>query len=275
MRLRERRPQAPSGAPSAAGPMIDIRGVSQTYPGRDGTDVLALDNVSISLEEGEFLALVGPSGCGKTTLLNVISGLVSNYSGQALVRGEKPRAGSPHVGYLFARDSLMPWRTIQQNAELAMELKGWDRTTRRNQAREMLTQVGLAGYEDSYPAQLSQGMRQRAAIVRTLAPRPDLVLLDEPFSALDSQTKMQLQDSFGRLWQESKATVVLITHDLGEAVGLADRVAVMTRRPGQIKGVFESDLPKPRSMFDLQSDARFHAIHDKIWQSLKEEVMVP
>lgn len=261
------------GEPFVA-PAIDIREVSQVYPSPDGSDVVVLDRVSLSLDKGQFLALVGPSGCGKTTLLNLISGLAPAQSGRVLVQGKPPQAGSPQVGYLFARDSLMPWRTIQQNAELAMELRGWDRGRREARARDMLQQVGLGGFEDVYPAQLSQGMRQRAAIVRTLAPDPDLVLLDEPFSALDAQTKMQLQDSFGRLWQSSNSTVVLITHDLGEAVGLADRVAVMTRRPGRIKAVFDDDLAKPRSMFDLQSNARFHAIYDEIWASLKDEVMV-
>ncbi len=252
--------------------LITVSGLSHRFAQPDGTALTVLDDVSLTINEGEFVAIVGPSGCGKTTLLNVMSGLEEPTTGTVSLRGGPPVAGAPGLGYLFARDTLLPWRTVLGNAELAMELRGVGKAERRERAREFLAAVGIDGFLDAYPAQLSQGMRQRAAIARTLADQPSVLFLDEPFSALDAHTKLQLQDTFAGLWQGLGSTVVLITHDLGEAIGLADRVVVFTKRPGRIKTIFEVDLPRPRSMVELQGDDRFHRTYEKLWNDLRDEV---
>lgn len=262
-----------SEGPSHATPPIEVRGVEQWFDGQDGKVVRALQPTDLHVRPGEFLAIVGPSGCGKTTLLNIIAGLVPQSRGSVLVDGKPPRAGNREVGYLFARDSLMPWRTVQANVELNMEVFGYDKDKRRHRATEMLSNVGLDGFASSYPAQLSQGMRQRVAIARTLAPLPGIVLLDEPFSALDAQTKLLLQETFSALWQNMEATVILITHDLHEAVALADRVVIFTSRPGRVKKVIDVDLPRPRSVVKLQGEPRYHELYEQAWESLRDEVI--
>ena len=251
---------------------IDVRALWHEFDLADGGTVSVLQDITLAVRRGEFIAIVGPSGCGKTTLLNLISGLEQVQSGTLSVGGHPPRMGDRDVGYLFARDALLPWRTVSANAELAMEIGGVPRAERAERATKMLSAVGLAAFTDSFPAQLSQGMRQRCAIARTLAATPQLLLLDEPFSALDAQTKLLLQDTFCTLWGELESTVVLITHDLAEAIALADRVVLMTARPGRIKRIFSVDLPRPRSVLSLQSDDRFHRIYEELWADLREEV---
>ena len=263
---------SPAPPPQAGTPSVDIRGVEQWFDGQDGKMVRALEPTDLHVDPGEFLAIVGPSGCGKTTLLNIIAGLVPQSSGTVQVDGKPPRAGNRQVGYLFARDSLMPWRTVQANVELNMEVFGYDKAKRRERAVEMLAKVGLSAFASSYPAQLSQGMRQRVAIARTLASMPSIVLLDEPFSALDAQTKLLLQETFSELWQNMEATVILITHDLHEAVALADRVVIFTSRPGRVKKVIDVDLSRPRSVVDLQAEPRYHELYEQAWESLRDEV---
>ena len=260
--------------PKAASPnSVDVRGVGQLFTGGDGRPVRALEPTDLQVATGEFLAIVGPSGCGKTTLLNIIAGLVTQTTGTVVVNGRPPKAGNREVGYLFARDSLMPWRTVLSNAELTMEVLGVERKERKRRAMEMLDNVGLSASASSYPAQLSQGMRQRVAIARTLAPLPSIVLLDEPFSALDAQTKLLLQETFSELWQTMSATVILITHDLHEAVALADRVVIFTSRPGRVKKILNVDLPRPRSVVNLQGEERYHQLYEEAWASLRDEVI--
>ncbi|HET9692623.1 MAG TPA: ABC transporter ATP-binding protein [Acidimicrobiales bacterium] len=266
------RPAAPA-RPAAGDAVVKVHGLDHAFDGPDGQPAPVLRGIDLDVADGEFLAVVGPSGCGKTTLLNLISGLEARQGGTVEVRGAPPRVGNRDVGYLFARDALLPWRTVLENAELAMEVGGRNRAERRAVATRLLDQVGLGSHLHSYPAQLSQGMRQRVAIARTLAPRPGLLMLDEPFSALDAQTKILLQDAFAALWAELGSTVVLITHDLSEAIGLADRVVVMTARPGRIKRVFDIDLPRPRSLVNLQSDPHYHRIYQQVWDELREEVL--
>ncbi|MFC0080980.1 ABC transporter ATP-binding protein [Aciditerrimonas ferrireducens] len=251
---------------------IEVRGLSHAFERPDGSSLEVLRHVDVSVPRGRFVAIVGPSGCGKTTLLNLVAGIEEVQSGSVAVSGEVPRCGNQRVGYLFARDALLPWRTVLGNTELAMELAGVGKVERRARAMALLEEVGLAEMANAYPAQLSQGMRQRVAIARTLAPHPELVLLDEPFSALDAQTKLLLQDAFCRLWGRLGATVVLITHDLGEAVALGDQVVLMTSRPGRIKRVFDVALPRPRSIVDLPSEPEYHRIVQELWAELREEV---
>lgn len=238
---------------------------------REG-NAAALDDVSLTVGEGELVAIVGPSGCGKTTLLNLLAGLEQCQSGSVQVDGRAPRVGDPRVGYMLARDSLLPWRKALANAEIALEIQKVPNPEREQRAREMLAAVGLRGYEDRYPAQLSQGMRQRVALARVFAADPGIILLDEPFSALDAQTKVVLQDAFLSIWQRKKATVALVTHDLAEAIGLADRVVLMTRAPGRIRNTYKIDLPRPRLASVAQEHPAFHQAYEAIWSDLREEV---
>jgi NitT/TauT family transport system ATP-binding protein len=239
----------------------------------DGREVLALDDVSLDVAEGEFVAIVGPSGCGKSTLLNVVSGLFPPTSGRATVDGASVAGLNPRIGYMFARDALLPWRTMLANVEFGLEVRGMAASERQDRAHELLRVVGLEGFEASYPSQLSQGMRQRVAIARTLAVDPDILLMDEPFGALDAQTKLVLEDEFLRIWERRRTTVVFVTHDLFEAIAMADRVVVFTARPGRIKSVVAIDLPRPRSVTSGRFGPRFQELYDRLWEDLRYEVV--
>jgi NitT/TauT family transport system ATP-binding protein len=233
-----------------------------------------LEDIDLSVGRGEFLALVGPSGCGKTTLLNIIAGLETHSgSGSALVDGKSPRAGDKQIAYMLSRDCLLPWRSALRNAGLALQIQGVPRGERDKRARAALESMGLDEFLGAYPAQLSHGMRQRVALARVFATRPRVLLLDEPFSALDAQTRVTVQDAFLRVWQRQSSTVVMVTHDLQEAVALADRVVIMSRRPGRIKSSHEITIPRPRLASELRADATFHALTEKLWQELKDEVI--
>lgn len=237
-----------------------------------GPPVRVLERTRLSIRPGEFVALIGPSGCGKTTLLNMVSGFIVPMRGAVRVNDAAPVVGAPNIGYLFARDALVPWRTAEDNVSLALELRRHPAASRRATVRRALDDVGLADFGSAYPAQLSHGMRQRVALARTLAPRPDTLLMDEPFSALDAQTRIVLQEQFMALWEREHITVLLVTHDLGEAIALADRVVIMSRRPGRIKEVFEIGLPRPRRVMDLQASDDYHAIYERIWRVFRSEV---
>lgn len=249
---------------------IAVRDCTHTFQDERRT-VTALSEVNLEVRAGEFLSIIGPSGCGKTTLFNLISGLHRATEGEVTVFGEQPVIGDSRLGYLFARDALLPWRTALGNVELSLESRGVRKRERTERARDMLDAVGLGGAVNAYPAELSQGMRQRVAIARTLVTRPDLLLMDEPFSALDAQTRMSVQDVFIELWQRTGSTVVLITHDLGEAVALSDRIAVMGKSPGRIKTVFDVPIDRPRNLGDIQSDDRYHRTYSDVWTSLRDE----
>jgi NitT/TauT family transport system ATP-binding protein len=253
---------------------IRVQGVTHAFAAArsPANAVVALRDVSLEVWPGEFVAIVGPSGCGKTTLLNILAGLERPTSGTVLVAGKPPRAGAPEVGYLFARDSLLPWRTALGNAALAMEMRGVPADERRERARRMLADVGLDAFANAYRAQLSQGMRQRVALARALAAEPEILLMDEPFSALDAQTRILVQDLFLSLWSRLHISVVLITHDLAEAIALADRVVLFTRAPGRIKAIFPVELPRPRSIQSLQADSAYHQIYESVWRDLQDEV---
>ena len=238
----------------------------------DGASVV-LDNVSLHVASGEFVALVGPSGCGKTTLLNLCAGLITtpitgsiNVCGEPLQMGT---SGNPKVSYMLARDSLLPWATALQNAAFGLKINGLSASERNAHALKMLHRVGLSGSENAYPKALSHGMRQRVALARTFALNAQLLLMDEPFGALDAQTKLQLQDLLISLCQETQRSIVFVTHDLYEAVAMADRVVVMSSRPGRIVADVKIDLPRPRSIRELQRNARFHELYTQLWSHLE------
>lgn len=236
--------------------------------------VQALQPTDLEIQKQEFVALVGPSGCGKTTVLNMVAGLIEPTIGEVLLDGKKPRVGDRDVGYLLARDALLPWRTALENVSLPLELRKVSKAEAIARATDGLNAVGLGAFLNSYPAQLSHGMRQRVAVARTLVTEPTTVLMDEPFSALDAQTKMSLQQQFLSLWERLNSTVLFVTHDLTEAILMADRVLVFSARPGAIKADFRIDLERPRSLSELQGSDHFHALFQEIWSVFRDEVKI-
>jgi NitT/TauT family transport system ATP-binding protein len=229
----------------------------------------ALTGVGLDVRHGEFVALIGASGCGKTTLLNVIAGLVPPARGTVAIGGRPPAAGRGDICYVLARDALLPWRTVQGNVEYGLQLSGVGREERERRAAAYIEKVGLGGSRDFYPSKLSQGMRQRVSLARAFAVGRGTYLMDEPFSALDSQTKLMLHDQLLGLWEASGATVVFVTHDIGEAITLADRVLVMSKRGTGVVEEIVIDLPRPRSAEALQADAHYHDLYRRTWTSLK------
>jgi sulfonate transport system ATP-binding protein len=239
----------------------------------DGRTVPALVDVSLEVGAGEFLAIVGPSGCGKSTLLNIASGLFPPTTGRVTIDGVPVRGIDPRIGYMFARDALLPWRTTLGNVEFGLEVRGMAAGGRTARARELLRLVGLEAFAGSYPAQLSQGMRQRVAIARTLATDPEMLFMDEPFGALDAQTKLVLEEEFLRIWERDRKTVAFVTHDLFEAIAMADRVVVFSAHPGRVKSVVSIDLPRPRSVTAGRFGPRFQELYDRLWEDLRYEVV--
>ena len=248
--------------------ILVLKSVSKTY--RGAVDIAAVDGVSLNLEEGEFLSIIGPSGCGKSTLFNLIGGLVGAYEGEILIDQQPVHGIHPDIGMVFQEESTFPWRTTLQNVAFGLEAAGVPRKEREELAGYYLRLVGLEGFENAYPAELSGGMRQRTALARTLAIKPKILLLDEPFGALDEQTRLLLGDQLLRIWEELQQTILLVTHSITEAVQLSTRVAAMSFRPGRIKRVFDIDLPRPRSSEVLVSDA-FGRLVGAVWGELQEE----
>ncbi|MDH2238210.1 ABC transporter ATP-binding protein [Pigmentiphaga sp. GD03639] len=229
--------------------IFSIRKLSQVYGG--AKPVHALADIDLDIDEGEFVVLLGPSGCGKSTLLEILAGLQRPTAGKALFDG-RPIAGPfPSVGVVFQDASLLPWRTVARNVQLGLEIRGRDKALRRQTAKAYLELVGLAGFGDKYPHQLSGGMRQRAGIARALANEPSVLLMDEPFGAVDHITRIRLQEDLVRIWQAHRRTVVFVTHDVGEAVFLADRIVLLSPRPGHIHDTFRVAVPRPRRRGDL------------------------
>ena len=244
---------------------IEIKDVVHRF----GETVLAVSNVSLNIKPGEFVSIVGPSGCGKTTLLNLAAGLIPVQQGSVSVLGKPPKEGRHDIAYMLARDSLLPWLDAQGNAEFGTEIRNVPKDERRTRASHRLRQVGLKGFEDAYPKALSQGMRQRVALARTFCLDSPILLMDEPFGALDAQTKLQLEEVLLALWNEERLTVLFITHDLSEAIVLSDRVIVMKARPGSIIADIPIDLPRPRLVRALQKDHRYHELYAEVWSKLE------
>ncbi|HMA81560.1 MAG TPA: ABC transporter ATP-binding protein [Candidatus Binatia bacterium] len=251
--------------------LLSIQGVGKDYNVR-GRRVVALGSIDLDIAEGEFVTIVGPSGCGKSTLLNLIVGLLRSSSGRIAFRGAPIDGICTKIGYVTQKDNLLPWRTLTENVEIALEIRGVEEAPRRRQAAEWIERVGLKGFEEHYPHELSGGMRQRANIIRTLIYDPELILMDEPFGPLDAQTRIVLQDQLLKLWSATGKTILFITHDLIEAITLADRVVLMSSRPGKIKLIEEICIPRPRDVFKIHEDAQFRSAYEKLWQQLRPEV---
>jgi NitT/TauT family transport system ATP-binding protein len=259
----------PSPAQSAGKDILVVHDVVKKFTTADGV-LTAVDGVSFTVAPGEFLAVIGPSGCGKSTLFNVIGGLTDGYEGNVTVAGETVRGPHASIGMVFQEESTFPWRTVIDNVAFPLEISGMPKAQRLERARHFVSLVGLDGFERRYPAELSGGMRQRVSMARTLASEPKILLMDEPFASLDEQTRLLLGDKVLQIQQELKQTTLLITHNITEAVQLADRILVMTYRPGRIKRVVDIALPRPRTLEVIGSSA-FGGYVAQIWNDLREE----
>jgi NitT/TauT family transport system ATP-binding protein len=259
----------PTPAALAASPVLVIDDLVKQFATPDGT-ITAVDHVSFTVRDGEFLSIIGPSGCGKTTVFNIIGGLLDGYDGQVRIDGEAIKGPHRSVGMVFQEESAFPWRNARENVEFPLEVAGVPKAERAARADQLLRLVGLDGFGNRFPSELSGGMRQRIAIARTLAFQPKILLMDEPFAALDEQTRLLLGDKVLQIQQELKQTSLLITHNITEAVQLSDRVLVMTYRPGRVKRIVDIDLPRPRSSEVVGSDA-FGKYVATIWNDLRAE----
>lgn len=258
----------PAHAGTSGGVLV-VEGIVKRFETPEGT-ITAVDDVSFAVKPGEFLAVIGPSGCGKSTLFNVIGGLLDGYEGRVAVAGTTVRGPHASIGMVFQEESTFPWRTVIENVSFPLEIAGMQKRERLDRARHFISLVGLDGFENRYPAELSGGMRQRVSMARTLASEPKILLMDEPFAALDEQTRLLLGDKVLQIQQQLKQTTLLITHNITEAVQLSDRILVMTYRPGKIKRVVDIDLPRPRTSEIVGSDAFGHYVA-QIWSDLREE----
>jgi NitT/TauT family transport system ATP-binding protein len=254
-------------------PKIALQGVGKRFVTRD-REVEALQPIHLTIQDHEFVALVGPSGCGKSTILNMIAGLLPPTAGVVSYDGFAIDGLNRAVGYMTQKDTLLPWRTAADNVRIALELKcrAMPRGEANERVTQMLTLVGLTGFERHYPAELSGGMRKRVALARTLIYEPETLLMDEPFGALDAQLKLLMIDQLQELTRQRQMTVVFVTHDLGEAITLADRVVVFSARPGRIRAIRSIELPRPRDVFRIRFTEEFAHLHESLWDELKDEV---
>jgi NitT/TauT family transport system ATP-binding protein len=252
---------------------IQARNVNLTFRPPNRGPVRALQNFDIEVEDGEFLSIVGPSGCGKSTFLNILLGLIKPDSGELSIHGRTISGPGTDRAMVFQEFGLLPWRTAQNNIELGLELKKVPAEKRHAIAGRLIDLVGLAGFEGHYPHELSGGMKQRVGLARALATDPEVLLMDEPFAALDAQTRDLMQVELLRVWRQARKTVLFVTHQIDEAIYLSDRVMVMSKRPGRAKKIFDIDLPRPRE-YEMRMTPEFNELKLEIWNSLKDEITV-
>jgi ABC-type nitrate/sulfonate/bicarbonate transport system ATPase subunit len=256
-----------------AKPLVEVQAVSKSFHKtvkNHTTELKALSDVSLSIRENEFLSIIGPSGCGKTTLLKMIDGLIPYDSGRIVIDGKPVTAPGPDRAVVFQAFALLPWRTVLANVEFSLELRRLAKEERTSIARDCLKRVGLGDFENHYPHELSGGMQQRAGLARALAVNPAILLMDEPFGAVDAQTRQLLQEELLELWQRERKTVIFVTHSMDEAVYLSDRVVVMTPRPGRVAEVLDVPLARPRVSEEVRRDGKFVDLTNYIWESLKQ-----
>jgi NitT/TauT family transport system ATP-binding protein len=252
--------------------MLSLRNLGKVFgdPDAETSFVTALNAVSLDVRAGEFFSVIGPSGCGKSTLLRIIGGLVPASSGDLTIENEPVMGPHPGIAMVFQEESTFPWRTTLGNVEFGLEMRGVPQAERRRKAANMIELVGLSGFAERYPAELSGGMRQRVAIARALVLQPKILLMDEPFGALDEQTRIILGEELLKIRDRLKQTIIFVTHNIGESVQLSDRVMVMTARPGTVKSLIDIDLPHPRDSTIIASD-RFGRLVAQVWGALREE----
>lgn len=250
---------------------VSIRDVEIAYKNNSGQDFVAVSGVNFDVERGEFVTIVGPSGCGKSTLLLAIDGLLKQYKGEILVEGNPVKGPGKDRALVFQEFALMPWRTIESNIWFGLELQGEKKSTLKEKSEQLLKLVGLKKFAKSYPHQLSGGMRQRVGIARALAVNPDILLMDEPFGALDAQTREIMQSELLKIWETDRKTVFFVTHGIDESIYLADKIVVMSAHPGRVKEIIKVDLPRPRGL-EVKETAEFGRLRRHLWQLLEDEV---
>jgi NitT/TauT family transport system ATP-binding protein len=254
-------------------PAIRLRKIEKQFSHR-GQSVVALQEVDIDILPGRFVSIVGPSGCGKSTTLSLIAGLAAPDDGEVQVQGQLVDRVQTNVGFIFQRDALLPWKTVLNNVTMGPLFRGWKSDKANAAALQWIQRVGLTGFEHHYPYQLSGGMRKRVALAQTMVYNPEIILMDEPFSALDVQTRNMLENELLGIFQEEHKTVLFITHDLEEAIALSDEVVVMTARPGRVKASYPIQLPRPRNVMEIRFDPHYIELYEKIWNDLRDEVHI-
>ena len=256
------------------GTAIELRDVTKRFPTPTGKAYTAIRDFNLAVAPGEFVAVVGPTGCGKSTTLGLISGLERPSEGSVQVMGKPVQGIDPRIGYVFQADAVFPWKSVLSNVATGPLFRGQRTAEALERARDWIARVGLSGFENHYPHQLSGGMRKRVALAQTLINEPQILLMDEPFSALDVQTRTMMEDELLQMWASISASVVFVTHDLEEAISLADRVCVLTAGPGTVKGIYTIDLPRPRKVAEIRFEPRFVQLYHEIWEDLREEVII-
>lgn len=255
-------------------PAIQFRDVSLRFISADGNATVALRNFSMSVARGEFVAIVGPTGCGKSTTLNMVTGLLRPTVGEVRVMGQPVQGIDPRIGFVFQADAVFPWRSVLENVAAGPLFRGKSKKEAHELAEEWIQRVGLGKFGGHYPHQLSGGMRKRVALAQTFINNPEILLMDEPFSALDMQTRTLMQDELLKLWSGTGGSVVFVTHDLEEAIALADRVFVLSARPGTLKRVYDIDLPRPRITSQVRYEPQFIELSKHIWDDLRQEAVL-
>ena len=253
---------------------IELHDVSKRFRTPSGDIYTALRDFTLTVPRGEFVSIVGPTGCGKSTTLALVSGLDRPSAGDVRVMGQPVSAVGRQLGYVFQGDVLFPWKNVLGNVAAGLRFRGVAKKEAHERAREWIARVGLTGFEKHYPHQLSGGMRKRTALAQSLITSPEIILMDEPFSALDVQTRALMEDELLDLWSSTSASVVFVTHDLEEAIALSDRVCVMTAGPGTVKGIYTIDLPRPRHVAEIRFEPRFVELYRDIWDNLRDEVLL-
>jgi sulfonate transport system ATP-binding protein len=253
---------------------IELRGVTKRFLTPADKVFTAIRDINMAVAPGEFVAVVGPTGSGKSTTLGLISGLERPSEGSVKVMGKPVQGIDPRIGYVFQADAVFPWKNVLNNVATGPRFRGQPKAQALERARDWIARVGLSGFEDRYPHQLSGGMRKRVALAQTFINEPQILLMDEPFSALDVQTRTMMEDELLQLWSAYSASVVFVTHDLEEAISLADRVCVITSGPGTIKGIYTIDLPRPRKVAEIRFEPRFLQLYHQIWEDLRDEVVI-
>jgi NitT/TauT family transport system ATP-binding protein len=265
----------PAAGPAAnsSAPAIELRGVSKRFTTPGGSVYTALSDLDLDVAPGEFVAIVGPTGCGKSTTLTLVSGLERPSLGTVSVHGEPVSGITPGVGFVFQNDAVLPWKSVLDNVAIGPRFRGTPKAAANAGARDWLRRVGLSGFEDRFPHQLSGGMRKRVALAQSLINEPRILLMDEPFSALDVQTRAIMSNELLQLWDVTRPAVLFVTHDLEEAIALADKVIVLTAGPGgTVKATYDIDLPRPRVVQEIRFEARFVDLYHQIWEALRSEV---
>jgi NitT/TauT family transport system ATP-binding protein len=265
---------AASSAQSANQLVIQVENVTKAFQTPDRGTMVALENISLTVPYGEFITIVGPSGCGKSTLLKLIAGLTPISGGRILYQESEVQGLNTKVGYVPQESKLFPWLTLEENVAFGLDSRRYSRQQKEEQLRHFIALAGLAGFEKYYPSQLSGGMSKRASIIRALAYEPPVILMDEPFGPLDAQTRMVLQDELLKIWEQKRQTILFVTHDLVEAIALADRVVVMTHRPAKIKDVIQVPMTRPRNIFEIHRQEGFDEAYGQLWNIFRHELNI-